>query len=172
MPSLSAICLNRLLPWIAKRFELRKIFFIIRHPCAVIASQLKTGWCGYHSNIPPYLDIFPTHQNVLEEASKIEWINQSLTNKLKKIKTQEEILAATWCLDNYIPLCTSKLFPWTVIIYEKIMLDGKKEIKKLFNEIGEEIIPKSAFQNLKEPSMLVLKDDYNIVKDTNEQLSK
>lgn len=38
---------NRLLPWISKRFETRATYLIIRHPCATIASQLKTGWIGY-----------------------------------------------------------------------------------------------------------------------------
>lgn len=35
---------NRLLPWIVKRFELRGIYMIIRHPCATILSQLRTGY--------------------------------------------------------------------------------------------------------------------------------
>jgi len=30
---------NRLLPWIYNNFDLRGIYFIIRHPCATIASQ-------------------------------------------------------------------------------------------------------------------------------------
>ena len=39
---------NRLLPWIANNFELRGIYFIIRHPCGTIASQLRTNIAEYY----------------------------------------------------------------------------------------------------------------------------
>jgi len=167
-----AIGLNRLLPWISTNFNLRAIFFIIRHPCAVIASQLKTGYCGYHLNTSPYSDIFPTQKNIMEEASEIPTIDNNLIERLKKIKTQEEILAATWCLDNYIPLSFKKPYPWTSIIYEKTIIEGENAIKKLFNKIGEETIPKSAIKNLRAPSLLTPRDELNVVKNTNKQLSK
>jgi hypothetical protein len=167
-----AIGLNRVLPWIAKNFELRGIFFIIRHPCAVISSQLKTGYCGYHLNSSPYSDIFPTVDNVLEEASEIPGIDEDLIRRLKKIKTQEEILAAIWCLDNYVPLNYKKPHPWIFVVYEKIITQGANEIKQLFNKIGEENIPKSAIKKLNIPSMLAPRDELKVVKDSDKQLSK
>jgi hypothetical protein len=167
-----SIGLSRLLPWISKRFELRGIYFIIRHPCAVVASQIKTGWCGYHLTSPPYSDIFPTRQQVLEEASEIEGLDQSLINKLEKIQTQDEILAAVWCLDNYVPLSFSKPHPWITVIYEKIKTMGEEEIIRLFNEIGMKDIPPSAFRNLNIPSMLTLRGENKIVKRAEKQLSK
>ena len=165
------IRLNRLLPWIAKRFELRGIFFIIRHPCAVIASQLKTDVFGYHPSSPPYTGIFPQIKSVLDEASKIEGLDPSLLNRLKNIKTREEILAAVWCLDNYVPLSMPKPYPWTTIIYEKLVLDGKNEINRIFNKIDEKV-PQSAFRLLREPSMLTMKNDFKVVGKTKEQSAK
>ncbi len=167
-----AIGLNRVLPWIAKTFDLRGIIFIIRHPCAVIASQLKTGYCGYHLYSPPYSDIFPTLDNVLEEASEIPEIDDNLLNRLKNIKTQEEILAAIWCLDNYVPLNYKKPHPWIFVVYEKIITEGESEIKQLFTKIGEENIPKSAIQKLNIPSMLAPRDELKVVKNSSKQLSK
>lgn len=38
---------NRLLPWISERFHVRGTYSIIRHPCATILSQIRTGWPGY-----------------------------------------------------------------------------------------------------------------------------
>jgi hypothetical protein len=163
---------NRLLPWVVKRFQLRNIILIIRHPCAVISSQLKTGFCGYHPDYPPYTDIFPKRKNIIEEASEIDGLNPRMINKLKKIKSQEEILAASWCLDNYVPLSCSKPYPWVVLSYENFIRDGEKEIIDLFNEIGEKNISLSAFRHLKIPSRLIQKDEYNIVTDVDKQLSK
>ena len=163
---------NRLLPWVVKRFQLRNIILIIRHPCAVIASQLKTGFYGYHPAFPPYIDIFPNRKNILDEASKIDVLNHSLLNKLKKIKTKEEILAASWCLDTYVPLSYPKPYPWTVVIYEKLIKDGENEIIRLFNEIGEKKVPHSAFRHIRIPSLLIQKDDHEIILEASEQLSK
>ena len=117
-----AINLNRLLPWIVNKFQIRNSYFIIRHPCAVIASQLKTGFCGYHSIYPPYINMFPTKDQIIQEANNIDFLDKKILAKLNKIKTIEEILAAAWCLDSIVPLSVKKPYPWTTIVYEK--LDG------------------------------------------------
>jgi len=166
------IRLNRLLPWVAKRFQLRKIIFIIRHPCAVIDSQLKTGFCGYHPNNPPYKDIYPTQKNILDEASKIEGLDTRILKRLQEIDTREEIIAASWCLDNYIPLSYPKPYPWTLVVYEKLMKDGEREINRLFNEIGEKNVRRSAYRHLNIPSMVIQKGESDIVTKADIQLSK
>lgn len=166
-----SINFNRLLPWVCKRFQLRKIYFMIRHPCATIASQLNTGLCGYHANSPPYQYIFPTREDILNEASTIDKLDVELLKKLKEIRTLEEILAAAWCLDNFIPLSLSKPYPWTLIIYEKLIKEGSREIPNLFNELGEKIT-RSAFRCLKLPSMTTPWDQLHIVKDVDKQLMK
>lgn len=167
-----SVNMNRMLPWISEKFQLRGIFFIIRHPCAVVASQLKTGLCGYRPPYPPYIDVFPTQKEILDEASKIDGFEPKLFDSLKKIKTREEILAASWCLDNYVPLAHNKPNCWSFVVYEKLVIDGEKEISRLFNKIGEQKIPKAAFHNLKKPSMLIIKEEKKIIKKPFEQLSK
>lgn len=167
-----SVNMNRLLPWIADKFQLRKIFFIIRHPCAVVSSQLKTGLCGYRTSYPPYEDIFPTLKDILDEASKINELDSTVYNMLEKIETREEILAASWCLDNFIPLSQENTHPWSTVIYEKLVKDGKKQINQIFNEIQEQKIPKEAFLILKKPSMVIFKEDKKIIKKPMEQLSK
>ena len=167
-----SIRLNRLLPWVVENFQLCKIIFIIRHPCAAVASQLKTGWCGYHSTTPPYQNIFPNLKTILHEASEIKNLDPELFNRLKNIKTREEILAAAWCLDNYVPLSMPKPHPWYLLIYEKLIKQGEKEIVKLFNEIGEKDFLQYAVRHLKTPSALTLDGDQKTIIKTNEQLSK
>lgn len=169
---IKAVRLNRMLPWITKRFEFRGVFFIIRHPCAVISSQLKTGIYGYNLPSPPFSDICPNLDNILEEASMIDGLDSSLLNKLRKINTKEEILAATWCLDNYVPLSYKKPHPWTMVVYEKLAKEGEREIGRYFNEIGEKKIPPLAIKHSKRASSLALKDEAKNVSQAGIQLSK
>jgi hypothetical protein len=169
---IKAIHMNRILPWLAKRFEFRGIFLIIRHPCAVINSQLKSGFYGYHNSSPPYEDIPPTIDNILEEASMINSLEPSILNKLRKIKTIEEILAAAWCLDYYVPLSMPKIHPWTTVIYEKLVTDGENEIRRLFNELREKNIHPSAYKHLRKPSMKTLTSEIKNVVKVEEQLLK
>jgi len=165
------IRLTRLLPWVESRFQLRGIFYLIRHPCSVIASQLKTNVFGYHPINPPYSGIFPNLKQVVDEAKKIDFLEEPLIKRLQKIKTREEILAAVWCLDNLVPLTSPKPHKWTSVIYEKMVDDGRNEIKRVFNSINEKI-PDSAYKHLREPSMLTMKKDRKTIEDSNIQLSK
>jgi hypothetical protein len=165
------IRLNRMLPWCAQKFKMRKMILIIRHPCAVVASRFKQG-----KKLPPGLPInidpFPTKKEILNAASKIDMLNQSMIKRLEKINTLDEILAASWCLDNFVPLNYQKPYPWSVIIYEKLIKDGENQIKYLFDEIGEKHIPRSAFKHLKIPSKVAHKSEHNVVKKSELQLSK
>jgi hypothetical protein len=166
-----SIRLTRLLPWIDKRFQLRNITYIIRHPCAVIASQIKTGFGGYQNDYP-YTNRFPSKDMIIEEASNIDIIDSSIINKLKRIKTTEELLAAAWCLDNYVPLYFLDSHKWNMIVYEKLVTDGEPELRKLFGEIGEEDSSDFAVTQLKKPSMLTIEKDPNTVLRSDIQLSK
>lgn len=167
-----SIGINRLLPWISNKFKLNKIFYIIRHPCAVVASQLNTGWCGYHSTSPPYQDIIPSIETVVNDALKIKEFHSDFLEKLKNITTREETLAVVWCLDNYIPLLYQKSYPWNIVTYEKLITCGKEELSQLIKKIGVEKIPNSAIHSLKIPSGLTADNDLYVIARVNDQLSK
>ena len=164
------IRLNRLLPWVAERFQLRGMFFIIRHPCAVVASRFKPG-----QKLPPEISQkvkpFPTPKEIFIEASQIEGLDKRLLNRLKDIKTREEIIAASWCLDNYVPLSYLKPYPWTTVVYEKFIKDSENELARIFNKIGEKV-PRLAYRNLKLPSNVTHEKDQKLVAKTEVQISK
>jgi hypothetical protein len=167
-----SVRLNRILPWINHNFHLRKTFFIIRHPCAVIASQIKTGFTGYHTLQPPYLDCFPTRKQVLQEASEIDIIEHEIVRKIQKISTIEERLAVVWCLDNYIPLVYPFPHPWYSIIYEQFTQHPENELWKLLKSIGIHEMPQAALKRLKKPSTLALREKKKIISERTLQLSK
>jgi hypothetical protein len=140
---------NRMLPWINNNFKLKQIFLIIRHPCATISSQIKTGIRGYY--LPK--EILLSKKIVLKEIKGISIIedNLELIKKIKSIKTQEEILALIWSLDYYFPLIHFKPKAWKIVIYEKLLTDSKNQIKKIFDSIDYET-PKRAYKIIKQPS--------------------
>ena len=167
-----SIRLNRVLPWITNRFALRSTILLIRHPCSVIVSQLKTGFCGYHADTPPYNNIFPTKKMILREAEKIDLIESNILNELKKIETKEEILAASWCLDNIVPLSSPKPHKWITVFYERLVKEKESEMIRILKEIGEVKLTKSIIKVLQTPSMLTSVEEKHIVKDAEKQLSK
>jgi len=167
-----SIRLNQMLPWINKNFNLRKILFIIRHPCAVIASQIKSRWCGYYNETFPYLDSYPSKEIIFNRVSKIDFLNHDIREKIKQIKTLEEILAVAWCLDNYILLVNKRSIPWTVISYESLVKNFKNEIINLFKEIGEEKIPKIVYKLEKKPTFVTFPKDFSKINNKPDQLSK
>ncbi|HIH72124.1 MAG: Uncharacterized protein XD43_1711 [Thermococcales archaeon 44_46] len=142
---------NRILPWIVNNFEIRATYFLIRHPCATIASQLETGIRGYF--LPKSVPI--PKEIVLKEAQQIPSIkdNEWLMEKLNTITTQEEILAAIWSMDNYVPLLylSSHQNAWYTVVYEKLITDFDEEIKKVFGYINE-AVPEEVYERFKKPS--------------------
>lgn len=142
---------NRLLPWIVNNFQVRGTYLVLRHPCATIASQLETGVRGYF--IPKEIPL--PKEIVLREASQIPQIKENdwLMKKLRTIKTQEEVLAAIWSLDNYIPLSYLSKNPdaWYTVVYEKLITDFDKEIRRVFDYIHEEV-PDEVYEKFKKPS--------------------
>jgi len=159
---------NRILPWIVNNFEIRATYFLIRHPCATIASQLETGIRGYF--LPKSVPI--PKEIVLKEAQQIPNIkdNEWLMEKLNTITTQEEILAAIWSMDNYVPLLylNSHQNAWYTVVYEKLITDFDEEIKKVFGYINE-AVPEEVYERFKKPSSTT-HDKSHL--GTQEQLSK
>ncbi|RLF83562.1 sulfotransferase [Thermococci archaeon] len=140
---------NRLLPWIANNFNVKGMFFVIRHPCATIASQLETGIRGHFmpKNTPIPKEI------VLSSISEIRELrdNEELINKIKTIKTQAEILAAIWSIDNYLPLYYQRKFEWYTLVYESLVANPEKEIESMFSYINEEV-PEKVYSKIRKPS--------------------
>ncbi|USH00419.1 sulfotransferase domain-containing protein [Thermococcus argininiproducens] len=142
---------NRLLPWIINNFKIRATYFLLRHPCATIASQLETGARGYF--IPKSASI--PKETILKEASQIPQIkeNEWLMKKLTTIQSPEEILATIWSLDNYVPLLYLSRHPnaWYTTTYEKLITDFDEEIEKVFEYINEEV-PDEVYEKFRKPS--------------------
>ena len=143
---------NRILPWIANNFQVKGIFFVIRHPCASIASQLEAF----------FRERFPwSKEIVLSSIHEIRELrdNEELIRKIKTIETQEEILATIWSIDNFLPLYYQRKINWYPIVYESLVINPKEELRNMFSYINEEV-PEEAYSKIRMPSIMTVDRTY------------
>ena len=159
---------NRLLPWISKRFKTKAIFIIIRHPCATIYSQIKSGWIGYPKELQN--EFRRGNKNllrriILEEASLIPQIknNSKLIRKIKKLDTIVELLAVEWSLDYYIPLSNWKNYIYNLVVYERLLTSGSKLLQDIYNKTGYPL-NFNGYKLLKVPSIMSKEKEINFQK--------
>jgi len=138
---------NRLLPWIINNFDLRGKILIIRNPCSNISSQIRTRVRGYF--IPKETNL--KLSVILNEAREI--VSDKIYEELKEIRSDEGVLAASWALDQYVPLYYKKKFDFTLVSYERLMLDPEHEIERILRDIGYKSSLYDILSRIEEPSM-------------------
>jgi len=107
---------------------------IIRHPCAVLASQLEHGgWA------PDQL----AHDVGSKEAlgQMPDEVRDRFAEVLGNVSSRLEMMAARWCLDYYIPLIeyADRGHPWTLVSYERLVLDGESEMDRVLSALDVEM---------------------------------
>jgi hypothetical protein len=129
---------NLLLYWLLQQFPVRAIL-MIRHPCAVVASQLRhSAW----KHITKENCSFP--RNIVIDYPHLQEI-------FNYVETKEELLAFEWILKTYIPLSQPKPHPWYLSTYERLVIDGQSELENIFSFL-ENPIPDEAVYFLRKPS--------------------
>jgi hypothetical protein len=125
---------GRLLHWLLRRFEVLGTVLIIRHPCAVLASQLgHGGWA------PDQLAHDIDSEEAVGQMPDEVW--DRFGKVLGNISTRLEMMTARWCLDYYIPLIEYADYghPWVLTPYERLVLDGENEMKCILSTFGAEM---------------------------------
>lgn len=158
----------RLLPWIKKRFDLRKIFLVTRHPCATISSQIQAGGRVAYGSLSGYG--VPSTDLILNEMSKMEFIEDSQITKIKKISLIEERLAAVWALDYLASFKYDQ--PFDVVCYEYLISYSNSEISRLFKTLGQEHYLKKALEIVRSPSMTTINGESKYLSNIELQLNK
>jgi len=137
-----------MMPWLVNNFDLNPIL-LIRHPCAVVSSQLKRGFSFKKEYIGrffkgKYKDIYIKYKTVFEE-----------------IKTDEEYLAALWAITNIYPIkhvYNNK--KWLTVAYEGLLMNQEFELTRISDWFKIDIKNNETF--LSAPSFTT--DDKLIVK--------
>jgi len=125
---------NGVVGYLHEHFNIPKPVVIIRHPCAVIASQLRMGRWDDHPHIDENLiKLYPHIKSVIENASSLE-----------------ERLAVTWAGD----VLAAKLWENNIqiVYYEDLVLNGNVVLEKIFSEWGYNEVPENCLNKLNQPS--------------------
>ena len=150
---------NAMIPWLTKVYNFKFVpLLLLRHPFAVVASQLNYGAWDYNYSefqIPecPFNEIYVEHEEFLST-----------------LHTKAESLVATWCITNRIPLESERNnLDWITIYYEDLITSPKQELERLFGRWKMEI-PDGVIENVNQPSSTTKEATFSISID--QQLSK
>ncbi|MCW5714905.1 MAG: sulfotransferase [Bauldia sp.] len=132
---------NASIDWLTETFGVRSIL-LVRHPCAVVASQIRQGsWQRFdksRSVTDALLDDFPALRRAYASAN-----------------THEEALALAWLVNMLPPLSSSPSNrKWLTVYYEDLVLDPGGGIRAIFDWLGEET-PKPVEELHGRPSAMV-----------------
>jgi len=119
------IQLNYLIEWVLGTFPVRRCVLIVRHPCATVASRLAQGWTPEDGRIKLKNSAPRRRFPHLQELSR-------------NLKDPFEVLAARWCLMNYVPLALNPR-PFQVIAYESLATRGVQDLVPAFADWGLEL---------------------------------
>ena len=133
------ICSNLFLPRIHAVRPDMPIIYIMRHPCAVVASRIKTDQMNMQWGLHTYL--FNEQKKFIDLYFKGETI---------KPKNQLEDHIISYCYENFIPHHFLKNEPYIyTIFYESLILDFQNQFNKLIEFIEEFSMQKHRKNNIK-----------------------
>jgi len=147
---------NPLLPWICRAFDIPSPILLIRHPCAVIASQIRTGW--FREERPPVPRWLETYPLFISTLSRTEGVYENL--------------AASWALDHLPPLLREAPRPWSIFTYEDLILNPRETITDAFQLWGLKGDPEAAMASLDRPSSVVYEGHISGLDGWREQLTE
>lgn len=119
-PLVKAIYSNLMLPWLA-RVHAMQVVYIVRHPCAVVASRLRLGW-------PHSLE------NVLAQPRLMQECLAPYENVIRDATSPTEQMAVLWCVENLIPLRNWNP-SWTFACYEYLTDTPVEEFDRLVHAL-------------------------------------
>jgi hypothetical protein len=136
---------NLWLHWMLKEFDLKGAL-IIRHPCAVVASQMHHKFDGEGTGEPKTLEHIRNHRFPIYEQ-----FAPSFAKVIRSVNTTEELLALEWCIRTIVPLRQPKPHPWFLTAYEHLT-DDTKEWERLCSYLDCPVPAKSDITRLSSTS--------------------
>lgn len=120
---------NALAPWLLKRFNFQLTpLYLLRHPFAIAASQIKEGswdyeFKGYEIPDMPFNHIMKKHIDFLSSIS-----------------TKPEKMVATWAINNRVMFNSERHNrDWITLYYEKLLLYPEQELRRIFHQWNMEM---------------------------------
>jgi len=127
-----------MLGWMSRRYPEMPVVLVIRHPCAVVASQLAMGAWKWHVDL----------EDVLSQRTLIE---DHLAPHLDVIRAAETVFerhVVLWCIENLVALSQLEGRRAHIVFYEELCLDPIPQLERLFAFVG------APFDSADAPDML------------------
>jgi hypothetical protein len=120
------IRINLALKWLHDNFSEIPILFLLRHPCAVVASRIELGWA--------------TDQDIKPFLTQPDLVSDHLApymDLIQNAKAVEEKHAIIWSVSNLVPLTQFKPNELKIIYYENLCTQPEIELPVIFATIGQ-----------------------------------
>lgn len=141
-----SVRLTRSLPWIVDEFGLRHAYLLVRHPCAVVASQRRTGIRGHFTLPEQDLD----RDRVVEAAlDALGEVPDDLRERIATVTSEVEVLALLWAVDYGLALADLPSSV-TIVRYERLV-EGSEALAEVFAPLDVDV-PPAALASYDRPS--------------------
>lgn len=131
---------NLMLPWLHARFPRLPIVFLMRHPCAVVASRMRLGW----NNALPGL---------LAQEDLVEDFLRPHVDRLRGATDAFDQHLLHWCVEALVPLTLLAPGDAHVVFYEGLCTDPDAEIRRLFAFLGDEDVEHAVARSGRQSAM-------------------
>lgn len=129
---------NLLLHWLRRHFPAVPIIFLMRHPCAVVSSQLRGRW-GLRA------------ADLLRQPQLVDDFLAPFAGLIRCARDDFDNLLLVWCVENYIPLQQFRRGEIFLLFYEELVRHPEREVERLFRFMKRPVEP-GAFEQLRRPS--------------------
>ena len=134
--------------WLRERLGAR-VAHVVRHPCAVVASQLRVDPKAWHD-----------HRELLERYLADERLVEGYLVEhqvaLSDVQDSTELHAALWCIENVIPMRRAERDGIPIVFYEGLLSHDPAEWRILLDALGLAHAPDQALTS--RPSQQVSSD--------------
>lgn len=137
---------NLMLPWLVRHYSPR-ILFVVRHPCAVIASKLKAGTESWALDGPFQQDVLRRYR---EQPVVMERVRRAGLDLMDPGLGGAALHAVLWCIENVEPLHEARQLGCAVAYYEALAGAGEQAWAPVFEGLGLDVRPDPAM--LRRPS--------------------
>lgn len=125
--------------WLCTRFPQNRGVLLLRHPCAVVSSMLRSP--GIWNDWRPEEIRLPIRQTLGPEADRV----------LARLASRAELLAAAWCADALAALRETSARQVLVVTYEDLVREPEDTLGRIFGHL-EEPVPEAALAALRRAS--------------------
>ncbi|HUD46575.1 MAG TPA: sulfotransferase [Candidatus Baltobacteraceae bacterium] len=139
---------NMMLGYIYRQFGSR-IVYLIRHPCAVIASRLALCWSA----------------DIVDILNQEQLVEDYLRPWLGKIEQEKDLLGAHavwWAVENMVALKNLEDVPHHSVKFETMVLEPEREAVKLFDWLGWNVEREKVSPLISAASRMSRKDSFGL----------